>query len=171
MHRILAFLTITLFVFNFLIPSFAQELSVQEQAEWDAIADTDSTSRGGYTMCGICFGSAALVLGGNIGYRIGSTINNVPTSSYDWPSDEQLIGCITGAALLGGVAAPLLLYFGPYPSPPPERLIGKSPAYVEAYTEAYQKPRKKYALLGSLVVGLPIDAIGLLTLWVYSYSE
>ena len=162
MHRILVFLTITLFVFNLLIPSFARELSVQEQAKRNAKQDMSGIRPTAHASFGLCFSSCGLLLGSYLGYQIGTAINDVPVSGLwgDSPSDEQSIGCLAGAMLLGGVAAPVLLYLSPYPSPSSERLIGKSPAYVEAYTQAYQKLRKKYVITGSLLVSLPLTGMG-----------
>lgn len=162
MCRILAFLTITIFVFNLLIPSFAQELSVQEQANREAKKDLDTVRKTGLFMSSFLCGSLGSIVGGFAGYQIGNSINDVPPGGFfEFFNDEQSIGCCVGAILLGGVVAPLFLNLNHNPNPPSGRLIGKSPAYVEAYTQAYQKKSKQYVTAGSMVVSLPLIGMGL----------
>lgn len=66
------------------------------------------------------------------------------------------VGCAAASAiLLGAFAMPLGVDLYPHNvTPPPERLLGKSPEYIEAYTQIYTSKitslRKRLVIAGSI---------------------
>ena len=115
---------------------------------------------------GAVVGIVGCAVGIIAGIRVGSMLDPVdtPGTLFFETSTGEEIGCLTGGAV--GILAPLI---GIYRYPvhlPSERLIGKSPEYVAAYTDAYQETtrsqRTKSAAAGAClgIVGI----IGLLFL-------
>ena len=76
----------------------------------------------------------------------------------------QGLGGIVGLTV--GVLTPLVSIYRYQPHPPPKRLIGKSPEYVEFYTHAYkaktQLLRTKLAAVGA------VTGCGLSDAWLFS---
>lgn len=65
-------------------------------------------------------------------------------SGYGDPEDNlyMTLGCLGVAA----IAVPIGYAFYHTPTPPPKRLIGKTPAYIAAYTKTYNNAVKKRRL-------------------------
>ena len=107
-------------------------------------------------------GAGIAIVGGTIGTCIGCAVGsdiNPGTSEQGFffpsyaPSDAECIGSFIGMAI-GGLA-PLIGIYNYQGNPHPERLVGKSPEYVESYTAAYQATtrsiRTKWAATGGLM--------------------
>jgi len=74
----------------------------------------------------------AFILFPALGLLVGSSVARVnPNSDFD-----AECGLIIGSILALG---PLVLILGHQPTPPPERFIGKSPEYIDVYTDVYKK--------------------------------
>ncbi|MCY4552547.1 MAG: hypothetical protein OXC79_02625 [Candidatus Poribacteria bacterium] len=115
----------------------AARLETKAAAEQDASNDINKP-----LWFGIGAGGALLgcTVGAIAGCAVGSMINSEPhpLSSFGvvLPNDEQSVGTLVGGAV-GGIGS--LIWILNYQSrPPPERLIGKSPEYIEFYTNAYR---------------------------------
>ena len=68
---------------------------------------------------------------------------------------------LAGSVLLGVCAVPIGVQVYPHNAPiPPERLLGKSPEYIEAYTHAYKSRtallRKIFVTAGSIAGNLGV---------------
>lgn len=160
MFRLLAFLTIAIFAFNMLPSSYAQELSVQAQAEADAKKDLGPIFKSDFFSMSLTVGCLGCLVGSCTGLLIGGTIDDSSGSFFGYgPNDTEGTGCCVGAILLGVVPALLYINLNPYkPNPPSERLLGKPPEYIVAYTRSYQsataKLSKEYVTIGTLVGNL-----------------
>ena len=119
----------------------ALRLEAKTAAEQDANNDSNTKL---WFLVGVgicCIGSTA---GGVAGFCVGSIINPKWDSSELYggaaslpvPNTTQIVGTLVGVAV-GVLGPPINIYNNP-PSPPPERLIGKSPEYVKFYTDAYK---------------------------------
>ena len=167
MFRLLVFFTISIFVFNVLSPSYAQEPSVQEQAQTDVKKDIGPIHKSDFFSTSAIMGCLGCIVGSYAGLRIGSSIDNTGTGVGGYfPSDAQFYGCCGGAVLLGSVLPFLFIQSRSYkPIPPTERLLGKSPAYIEAYTQAYEseaiKLSKEYGTIGVIIGNLTSIGAGL----------
>ena len=91
--------------------------------------------------------------GGLAGYLMGDfLLDDIPT----------IEACGIGGILLFGIlAVPIGVHLYPHsPTPPPERLLGKSPEYIEAYTQAYKSRtvllRKIFVTAGSIASNLGV---------------
>ena len=68
---------------------------------------------------------------------------------------------LAGSVLCGVCAVPIAVFRYPHNvTPPPERLLGKSPEYMEAYTQAYKSRtvllRKIFVTAGSIASNLGV---------------
>ena len=159
MFRISAFLMATLLLFSTMPVSLAQQQdSVQAQAKADAHRDVDRDMRESlWFLAGLVGSSAGAVTGCASGILAGYLIGDLLPD--DIPTIE---GCGIGGVLLFGIlAAPICVYLYPHsPSPPLERLLGKTPEYVAAYTQAYRSKvislRKRWVTAGSITSNLGI---------------
>ena len=167
---LLAFLMVML-IFHHPFVIFAQQNSAAVQAEQDAEADMNpfvildqqhsaavqakqdaeaDMNKWLWTGAG-CAVNLSPVLGAAVGIYVGSL---GPQSNTGWaaPSDEELFGCCIGA-IVGSV--PLIVFYSHKLTPPAERFIGKSPEYIDIYTDAYktrtQRLKYKYAAIGSAI--------------------
>ncbi len=83
---------------------------------------------------------------------LGLGLSLIPTASQ--------AGCAAaGAILLGALAVPIGVHMYPHnATPPPEQLLGKSPEYIEAYTQIYKSKtaslRKTLVTKGSIAGNL-----------------
>ena len=71
---------------------------------------------------------------------------------------------IGGILVFGILAMPICVHLYPHsPSPPPERLLGKSPEYIQAYTQAYKSRtvllRKIFVTAGSIASNLGVMTV------------
>ena len=158
MFRISAFLMATLLLFSTIPVSLAQQDAMQTQAEADAYRDVNRDMRESlWFLAGLVGSSAGAVTGcasgGLAGYLMGDfLLDDIPT----------IEACGIGGVLLFGIlAAPICVHLYPHsPRPPPERLLGKTPEYVAAYTQAYRSTaislRKRWVTAGSITSNLGI---------------
>ena len=138
-------LSLLMIVLMFNMPSvtLAQQNLVQAEAittaEQDAINDVNK-------RWWFVTGLAALGVGGLVGCltgcAVGSIIQPPPPSGlfYFNISDAQAVSAVVGFA--AGVLVPLLWIRAYEPNLPPNRFIGKSPEYIDLYTDAYKKKAK-----------------------------
>ena len=150
MFHVATFLMVTLLLFNTIPVSLAQQDAVQVQAESDASADM---SKDKWFMLGVSGSLAGCILG-----CIGGSLLGRAMSSNESRNRQRYFG-LAGAVLLGGCATPIGVHMYPHKvTPPPERLLGKSPEYIAAYTEAYQSRtvllRKIFVTAGSITSNL-----------------
>ena len=160
---------IAVLIFSIYPIAIAQQNAAEAQAEADAIQqikdqaivdaqlNTNPNSWKIFGAVGCCLGS---IVGSVAGYRIGSSINDEWQGGSGFyldgsPSDTQMAGCVIGVVALG-VIFPSIFAYGQVPTPPADRLIGKSPEYIETYTKAYKKKARsiqaKNAMLGTLII-------------------
>ena len=126
-HGIVA--SIVVLIFSMPFAAFAQQNPVRiEVSETLAAEDADAVR----TEAGL--GSIAPLLGFGDGAAVG--------------------GCIGFAA---GVLIPFIGIHSYQANPPPERILGKSPEYIEFYTDAYRSKtrslRSRWAAIGAAVTG------------------
>ena len=122
-------------------------------------AQTDFNNRNKLSWAGI--GSGLPVIGcalGVAGCLIGTDIYVALT-----PDGSLPLGCCVGYTAACTAAGLLGIYSLPA-APPAERLLGKSPAYIAFYTDAYTQ-QKRLLRLSWTAVGTAIS-FGALMLWV-----
>ena len=132
-------------------------LAAKAAAEQDASNDVNK-----FLWFGAGMGLAAIgiTVGTLTGCLVGSMINPETDGWYGVPvpNEAQIIGPLIGSTL-GCLASPIGI--SRYSSnPPAERLLGKSPEYVEAYTNAY-RPKARSLRTSSATVGAAIVGGGL----------
>ena len=164
-------------IFSMPLPTRAQQQSVQTETEVATEQDSSSMMREAKVAAerdasndinklswfGAGVGTlAAGCLGGIVGCLVGDLI--APRDSSE-PSGLMPFDDISGGAVSGGCVGfavglilPIRAIYKYQSSPPPERLIGKSPEYVEFYTNAYaaksRSLRTKWAAAPVLLLGL-----------------
>lgn len=165
MFRISVLLMATLLIFSAMPVSLAQQSAVQAEAEADANSDMPKVR---WFMLGAVSSTAGCILGCVGGCLVGRILD--PGTAPDFfiyapvTSDGQASCLLTGAFLLGVLAVPAAVFDYPHnPNPPPERLLGKSAEYVEAYTQAYRAKtislRKRLVTAGSITSNLGFLAL------------
>ena len=158
MSHILAFFMATLLLFGTMPVSLAQQQSLQAQAEADAHRDVNRDMRESlWFLSGLMSSGVGCAAGGTGGFLFGLLIGGISeTNCISFISDDPLESCtIAGAILCGVLTVPTAIFIYPHkPSPPPERLLGKSPEYIEAYTQIYKSEiaslRKTLVTKGSI---------------------
>ena len=156
MFRKIAMLML-LFVNIFFRLAFAQEeLSVQEQEKADAIqkGKVDAIadiSKPTWFIVGACVPPAAALVGMTMGAALAPPTANVSVRESDYFGHSCLTAsgsCSTGGVgpglvigAMGGILIPLSIANSKAKTPP-ERLLGKSPEYVDAYSTTYVKQVK-----------------------------
>ena len=159
MFRVSVFFMTTLLLFSMMPVSLAQQ-SPQAEAEADASADM---SKDKWFMLGVMGSTAGCPVGCVGGALLGKTI-------FSNESGNSQMNCaLAGSVLLGVCAVPIGVQIYPHNvMPPPERLLGKSPEYIEAYTHAYKSRagllRKIFVTAGSITSNLGIMTM-LMTLY------
>ena len=153
MFRVSAFLIATLLFFSTMPVSLAQQNAVEAQAEADASVDMSDRSKAKWFLLGGLGSTAGCLLG-----CVGGSLLGAPTYSN---SDTQANFACAGAVLLGVCAVPIAVFRYPHNvTPPPERLLGKSPEYIETYTQAYKSRtvllRKIFVTAGSITSNLGV---------------
>ena len=106
-------------------------------------------------------GIVCCAVGTVVGIRVGSMLDPVDTGLLFVTSTGENIGGLTGAGI--GISAPLIGIYGYPVHPPSERLIGKSPEYVAAYTDVYQETTRSQRTK-SAAAGAGLGIVGLLLL-------
>ena len=133
----------------------AMRLEAKVAAERDASLDTNK-------LLWFSAGAGIAIVGGSIGACIGAAVGSIinpGTYSGDSffpiyaPSRAQCTGPFIGIPI-GGLV-PLIGIYMYQGNPHPERLVGKSPEYVESYTDTYKATtrsiRTKWAAAGGLI--------------------
>ena len=158
MFRVSVFLMATLLIFSTMPVSFAQQqVTAQAQAEADASADISNGSKAKWFL----LGGVGSTVGCLLGCAGGCFLGGLNFSNEPNPSNSQANFAFAGAILLGVCAVPIAVFRYPHNvTPPPERLLGKSPEYIEAYTQAYKSRtvllRKIFVTAGSIVSNLGV---------------
>ena len=168
MSRIATFFMVVLLLFNAMPVSFAQQNPIQAQAEADANSDMSGMSKTMWFLLGGLGSTAGCLLGCVGGVALGARLDPVSVSFFPTPSEA---GCAVGCAILLGVlAVPISVHTYPHnATPPPERLLGKSPEYIETYTQIYKSKtaslRKSLVTKGSITsnVGFVVGTLLLLS--------
>lgn len=160
MFRISAILMTTLLIFSMMPVSFAQQQSLQAEAKADAHRDVNRDMKEIlWFTAGLVGSSVGTVTGCLSGVLGGMLIGDFNILPNDVPPVES---CGLGGILLFGIlAVPISVHLYPHtPRPPPERLLGKTPEYVAAYTQAYRSKtislRKRWVTAGSITSNLSI---------------
>lgn len=156
MFRIPVLLMATLLIFSTMPVSLAQQDAVQAQAKADAKVDMAGMSEVMWSLLGGLGSTAGCLLGCAGGCLLGARLDPYGGSDILLIPFPSQAGCAAGLAiLLGGLAMPLGVHMYPHNAiPPPERLLGKSPEYIEAYTQIYKSEiaslRKTLVTKGSI---------------------
>ena len=156
MFRISAFLIAILLFFNAMPVSLAQQNSVQAQAEVDANSDMSDMSKAMWFMFGGLGSTAGCLIGCVGGCALGTRLDPFGGSDILFvPTAPQAACGVAGAILLGAFAVPMGVDLYPHNvTPPPERLLGKSPEYINTYTQIYKSKtvslRKRLVTKGSI---------------------
>ena len=163
MFRVSLFLMATLLLFSTMPVGLAQQDSVQAQAEADASTDMSDMSKAKWFLLGGVGSTAGCLLG-----CIGGSLLGGP--SYE-STNSQAYFMLAGSVLCGVCAVPIAVFRYPHNvTPPPERLLGKSPEYIEAYTQAYKSRtvflRKIFVTAGSIASNL-----GVMTMILFALGE
>ena len=134
--------------------TFAQQqvntdaLTAKADAELHAESDIHKIT---WMGIGLCVPVLSVATGCVVGYALGSTEGGGDLPGGYGFGSPSIIGMLGGAGLVFCGSA--YWVYGYEPTPPAERLIGRSPEYIEHYTTAYQKKmrsqRIKWALIGS----------------------
>ena len=156
MFRISVLLMVILLIFSTMPVSLAQQDAVQVQAKADAKADMSDGSKSMWFLLGALGSTAGCLLGCAGGCLLGASLDPSGGSHILLIPFPSQAGCAAGAAILLGVlAVPIGVHMYPHNAmPPPERLLGKSPEYIEAYTQIYKSKtaslRKTLVTKGSI---------------------
>ena len=135
-------------IFSTPFTTFAEQNSVEVQAERDAKADVKEplwfiagvgASCGGIICCGTATGAF-----------------NFDLLSPPPPISELVSVAWSGAGV--GCLLPLTLGYSYQPGPPPDRFIGKSPEYIDLYTEFYKK-KAQQRRVSSAAIGAAVPPL------------
>ncbi len=167
MSRIPAFFLVTLLLFSTIPVSLAQENPIQAQAKADAHKDVNSDMREKWWFMSGLVGSSVGFAAGGVGACLsGLIIDFDPVNSCVYSiSDDPMASCgLAGAIFCGVLVVPTAVFIYPHnPSPPLERLLGKSPEYIKAYLHAYRSKtvslRKRMVTAGSITSNLGMGAM------------
>ena len=164
MSGIPTFFMAVLLLFSEVPVSFAQQNPIQAQAKADAIRDADhDMKKTWWFMSGLVSSSVGCAAGGIGGCLFGMFID-AGSDTNCIGSDRAMLSC---SILFGVLAVPAAVFILPHnPNPPLERLLGKPPEYIEAYTQVYRSKtislRRKMITAGSLTSNLCMGAMLLL---------
>ncbi|MDE0401756.1 MAG: hypothetical protein OYL97_10810 [Candidatus Poribacteria bacterium] len=164
-HTLIVFTTVLTFSAPFV--TLAQQNPIQTEAEVAAgllaaktAAEQDASNDVNRLLwfgAGMGLAAMGITVGALTGCLVGSAINPETEGWYGVPvpNEAQVIGPLVGSTL-GCLASPIGI--SRYSSNPPVvRLLGKSPEYVEAYTNAYRAKarslRTSSATVGAAIVG------------------
>lgn len=155
MFRVFFFFTAILLLSNMMPISLAQQDSVETQAKADASTDMSDRSKTKFFLLGGVGSTVGFLLGCIGGCLLGGA------NFSDGPSNNQACFDTAGAIVLGVFAVPTAVFVYLHnPTPPPERLLGKSPEYIQAYTQVYKSRtvflRKIFVTAGSITSNLGV---------------
>ena len=161
MFRVSVFLMALLLLFSTTPVSLAQLNAVKAQAETDASADMSDMAKAKWFLLGGLGSTVGCLIGCAGGCLLGSVNRGYTSNSV---SNTQANFAFAGAILLGVCAVPITVFGYPHNvTPPPERLLGKSPAYIQAYTQAYKSRtvllRKIFVTAGSVASNLGVMTV------------
>lgn len=160
MFRVSAFFMAILLLFSTIPVNLAQQQTVQAQAEADAKADMSDMSKVMWVLLGGLGSTAGCLLGCVGGCALGARLDPFGGSDILFIPSPSETGCAAGfAILLGVLAVPIGVHMYPHNvTPPPERFLGKSPEYIEVYTQIYKSKvaslRKTLVTKGSIAVNV-----------------
>ena len=156
MFRISVLLMAILLILSTTPVSLAQQSPGQAQAEADANSDMSDMSKAMWFMLGGLGSTAGCLLGCVGGCAVGARLDPLGGSDILFIPTAPQAGCgAAGAILLGAFTMPMGVDLYPHNvMPPPERLLGKSPEYIDAYTQIYKSEttslRKRLITKGSI---------------------
>ena len=159
------FLTIVL-VFSLSYGStHAQQDSIEVQAKMAAERDAKTdVNRALWFIAGAGASSSGMACSGLV--LIGNACNaSLSSSSTSTSTSTNLMFVILGGGL--GASIPFIYSYGYQPVPPPERFIGKSPEYIDFYTDTYKRKTRQLRTT-STAMGAVLLPIGCLF---YIYME
>ena len=132
--------------------AYTMSLQAKANAERDASNDFN-------LLVWLIAGGAGVTALGVIGLFAGCAfgLRNDPPQDYEIITGGMVLGGLAGCGI--GISAPLYAIYKYKAAVPSERLIGKSPEYIEAYTSTY---RHKLGLLRATRAGMGVLAIGAL---------
>ena len=158
--HISVFLTVVL-ICSMPFITLAQQNPVEEQAKMDAKRDAETDTN---PSAWFCVGCASTILGGAVGFGVGSLVSLLGPRSFDgWlPTTEQKSnGCCIGMTI--GYLIPFAVAANYKIEPRPEHLLGKSPEYVDFYTDVYKtrvrQLRAREAAVGSVFAGCGVSSL------------
>lgn len=138
-------------------------LEAKADAEQDASRDVNKLAWFGAGMTGF-------IGGAGIGSGVGLTIDEPEVGAFLGLSEGMVIGCLVGS-IVGSLITLIWVANRKPPHPSPERLIGKSPEYVDQYMDAYRKEIRSRrtqaavvgacALPGCIGLGITLERLGL----------
>ena len=150
MKKITTLLMATLLILSLVHNGVSEIITPDKQAEIDAVSDINQEA---WFLLG-----AALPLSCATGYLVGTMIDASPDTflfTFTSPNDAQFFGCCIGG--ITGLSAWRIAFALNPATPAPERLLGKSPEYVSAYTDVYKR-RARNSRLKSMVSGTVVGA-------------
>ena len=147
----IAVLAVFIFSYTYVAPLKAEKneiVDVRIAAETDAQADAEYEARGDITQFFCCIGSSTLVTisaigGAFLGCWLGEALDPPPYQSLPpasllgITSTGMVCGCLGGWVI--GLTGSLYGIYKLGGTVPPERLLGKSPEYIEVYTATYKR--------------------------------
>ena len=129
------------------MPHDAIHLQAKTDAESDASQDANALA---YFGAGVSVPFAAAPCGYMTGCVSALIVENGPGSSScitaSLGSAKYYLPVITALAGSAAVLSLLIAYHSRPPNPPPERLIGKSPKYVQFYAKVYRSKMRSYRM-------------------------
>ena len=143
----LLILLMAMLIFSIPFITLAQQKSVEVQAkmaaERDAKADVNRLLWTGAGCLSAC-------LGAGVGFGVGVSI--IESGNWLENVEEGILGGVCVGGLVCGLFSLSVISYRS--DPPPQRLLGKSPEYVDFYTAAYKakilKRRAKFVAAGAL---------------------
>lgn len=156
-------LLMVMLIFSHPFVILAQQNSAEIQAKQDAKADLNNKLSWEGVGCAVW----SLPV---LGYLVGSFGDQSSPDGVLGMSDQQACGWSVGLLASGAATWGTLVLIETYRlTPPPERLIGKTPEYVDVYTDAYKK-RIRRLRLKHVSMGCIAGAVGG-SIWVTAAAE
>lgn len=163
-------LLMAMLIFSTPMLLYAQQSAVMLEAKTAAEKDAErDVNKLAWFAAGLVGGTLIGFAGAIGGCLIGGEIDPPSGSGLlytDTISDGQIIGTLVGAVV--GASIPLVGISLYKPNVPPDRFIGKSPEYIDHYTDAYRKKARSIRtgaaasgiILPGCLIGLAIAAGG-----------
>ena len=152
-------LLMVMLIFSHPFVILAQQNSVESQAKIAAERDANANVN---RLLWTGAGCLSVYLGGGVGTVIGASI--IESGNLLENTEEGILGGVCVGGLVCGLFSWGVISYRSYP--PPERLIGKSPEYIDVYTNVYKtrtrQRRGQYVVGGcglAVVIGMIVSAI------------